>query len=131
MPDRSRDWFGQAERDLEHAEASICHCHFEWACFASQQAAEKAVKALILARGGEAWGHSVLWLLESLPDELPCDEALLDRGRRLDRLYILPRYPNGFDQGRPADYYTREDADGAIADARAILEYCRGHLPGP
>lgn len=36
----------QAQRDLEHARLSIGSGHFEWACFAAQQAAEKAVKAV-------------------------------------------------------------------------------------
>lgn len=128
MPDRSKDWFEPAERDLDHAATSSENGQFEWACFAAQQAAEKAVKALIFARGGEAWGHSVLHLLQSLPADIVCDEGQRDRARRLDRLYIQPRYPNGFDAGKPADYFTKRDAEEAIADARAILDFCRGHL---
>jgi len=39
----------------------------EWACFASQQAAEKALKALHLACNQEAWGRVVAQLLAELP----------------------------------------------------------------
>ncbi|HDG62343.1 MAG TPA: HEPN domain-containing protein, partial [Thermotoga sp.] len=46
MPNRSEDWLRQALRDLEHAEESKRSGKHEWACFASHQAAEKAVKAL-------------------------------------------------------------------------------------
>ena len=46
MVDRSEDWFNQASRDLEQARISQKSGHHEWACFPSQQAAEKAVKAL-------------------------------------------------------------------------------------
>jgi HEPN domain-containing protein len=46
VADRSRDWFAQAERDLEQAQASRREQRHEWACFAAQQASEKAVKAL-------------------------------------------------------------------------------------
>lgn len=59
MASRAADWFNQALRDLEQAEQSRKSAHHEWACFAAQQAAEKAVKALHLHRGQEAWGHVV------------------------------------------------------------------------
>jgi len=42
VPDRSRDWFAQAERDLEHARSAQREGRHEWACFAAHQAAEKA-----------------------------------------------------------------------------------------
>ena len=38
---------------------------FEWAAFAAQQGAEKALQALILSRGGEPWGHSIAGLVEA------------------------------------------------------------------
>jgi len=43
---RAADWLRQALRDLEHAKRSVELGDYEWACFAAQQAAEKAVKAL-------------------------------------------------------------------------------------
>jgi HEPN domain-containing protein len=46
MPERSRDWLRQAEADLRAARDSRESEHFEWAAFASHQAAEKAIKAL-------------------------------------------------------------------------------------
>jgi HEPN domain-containing protein len=71
MPNRSKDWLAQAERDLEQAEASQRDGRHEWACFAAQQAAEKAVQALHLARGQEAWGHVIARLLLELPQPAP------------------------------------------------------------
>lgn len=65
---RSRDWLDQAKRDLEHARQSIGLGHFEWSCFAAQQAAEKSLKALHLYQGTVAWGHSVFELLDGLPE---------------------------------------------------------------
>ena len=55
---RTQDWLKQAKHDLDHARQSIGLEHFAWACFAAQQAAEKAVKALHLHLGTVAWGHS-------------------------------------------------------------------------
>lgn len=63
MPNRSGDWLAQAERDLEQAEHSRGAGRHEWACFAAQQAAEKAVNVLHLSHGQEAHGHVVAKLL--------------------------------------------------------------------
>ena len=76
MPDRARDWFQQAKRDLEQAKSSRAEERHEWACFAAQQAAEKAVKALHLSLSQEAWGHVVARLLKELPIAVP--EGLID-----------------------------------------------------
>ena len=46
MSNRAKDWMMQAERDLEQALASRKEGRHEWACFAAQQSAEKAAKAL-------------------------------------------------------------------------------------
>ncbi len=56
MPERSRDWFQQAQHDLEKAKLDLQWQYFEWACFTAHQAAEKAVKAVYYARHGEARG---------------------------------------------------------------------------
>jgi HEPN domain-containing protein len=131
MSGRAKDWFRQAEADLRHARRSLAGGDYEWACFAAQQAAEKAAKAAHEARGQEAWGHVVTELLDALrPDTPVIDEALLDRARALDKLYIPTRYPNGLASGAPADFYTRAEAERAIADAEAILAICRTMLPG-
>jgi HEPN domain-containing protein len=127
--ERSRDWFRQAERDLKHARTSMAHAEFEWACFASQQAAEKALKALYQSFSGEGWGHSISVLLEGIDSRTTVPEELRRAGRQLDRMYIPTRYPNGFDQGIPGDYFALEDAQAAIEDAHAILEFARPHIP--
>ena len=71
----------QAHRDLEHARVSIDSGHFEWACFAAQQAAEKAVKAVYEQLGGVAWGHSVTELLQGLGERTDVPEDFLDLAR--------------------------------------------------
>jgi len=59
MSSRASDWLNQATRDLEQAADSQRAQRHEWACFAAQQAAEKAIKALHLHLGQEAWGPMV------------------------------------------------------------------------
>jgi len=67
MPNRALDWLSQAHRDLEQARDSRASKRHEWACFAAQQAAEKAVKALHFHLGQEAWGNVVAQLLTEEP----------------------------------------------------------------
>jgi HEPN domain-containing protein len=125
------DWWNQALRDLEHAGQSIANEHYEWASFAAQQAAEKALKAVILSLGGEPWGHSVTSLAESVQERLAVDRALVEAASRLDKHYLPTRYPNGFPAGHPGKLYTEGEAAGALSDAETIIEFCRGHLPRP
>ncbi|MFQ3630097.1 HEPN domain-containing protein [Roseiflexus sp.] len=126
MPDRSHDWFKQAERDLEQAIDSYRAERHEWACFAAHQAAEKAVKALHLVHKQEAWGHVVARLLADLPMSIP--PALIDKGRVLDNFYIPTRYPNGHPAGAPFEHYGILQSEQAIAYAREIIEFVRGHM---
>jgi HEPN domain-containing protein len=130
MAPRSADWLRQAEADLALARHATGAGSHEWACFAAQQSAEKALKALHLSFGQEAWGHSVTELLDALrPRIAGVDVALLDRARALDKLYVPTRYPNGLPSGAPADYFTRAEAERAIADAEVVLAFCRRALP--
>ncbi len=103
MPNRAQDWLKQALRDLEQAEDSQRAGHHEWACFAAQQAAEKAVKALHLHLGQEAWGHVIAKLLRELPLSVP--QELIEKAQTLDSFYIPPRYPNSHPEGAPFEHY--------------------------
>ena len=100
MPNRSRDWLNQAVRDLEQAEDSRKAGRHEWACFAAQQAAEKAVKALHLHLGQEAWGHVISKLLSELPKTVSLSQELVEKGRVLGRK--VPRKSRRFARGRGA-----------------------------
>jgi HEPN domain-containing protein len=130
MPERHGDWLRQARLDLEHARLAAREGHLEWAVFAAQQAAEKACKALHLSLGGEAWGHDLTALLDALPRDQRVPAELVDRAKALDKHYIPARYPNGFARGIPRDHYTQREAQQAISDAEAILEFCARSIPG-
>jgi len=126
MPERWRDWLAQAKRDLNHAANARKDKDFEWSCFSAQQAAEKAVKAVFLYLHGEGWGHSVYGLLKALSDKVKVPRKLLEAAKILDKHYIPTRYPNGFERGIPADYYTKAEAQEAIKNAREIIKFCQG-----
>lgn len=126
MSNRHSDWFRQAEADLQHARHSLEDGDYEWTCFAAHQAAEKALKAVFLKLGMEAWGHTLTVLIGNLLSHpKPPSEMLVNSARILDKYYIPTRYPNGFDSGAPTDYFTQEEGRNAIRLAEAILEFCR------
>jgi HEPN domain-containing protein len=124
--DRSRDWLSQAERDLRHAERSRDAEEHEWACFAAHQAAEKAVKALHLSRGQEAWGHAVARLLGELP--IAVSNELVDAAKVLDAFYVPSRYPNSHAEGAPFEHYGSLQSEEAISYAGQILAFVRSQM---
>jgi HEPN domain-containing protein len=128
MANRAGDWLRQAERDVEHAKLAASSGLHEWACFAAHQAAEKAVKALHLSAGQEAWGHVVRLLLSELPDPIVVPEDLVARAQVLDGYYIPTRYPNGHPEGAPGDHYGPLHSAEAIVHAGAVLAFVRAAL---
>ena len=128
MTDRALDWLAQAERDLDQAEDSRRAKRHEWACFAAQQSAEKAVKALHLRFGQDACGHVVAKLLRELPNGVTVSEELVEKGRVLDNFYIPARHPNSHSDGAPFEHYGPLQSEAAIAYAREIVEFARSTM---
>jgi HEPN domain-containing protein len=126
MTTRASDWYRQAVRDLDQARSSQAEGRHEWACFAAQQAAEKAVKALHLALGQEAWGHVVARLLQELPTKVAQD--LIDKAKVLDNFYVATRYTNGHPEGAPFEHYGPIQSTEAIRYADEILEFVRSRM---
>jgi len=128
MAERSRDWLRQADADLAAARHARAGGHYEWAAFGAQQAAEKALKALYQKRHLDAWGHVLTQLLAALPDSGAAEPETVDAAKALDKHYIPTRYPNGFERGAPADFYTAAEADRALADAERLIAFCRRQI---
>ena len=110
---------------MEQAKASRADGRHEWACFAAQQAAEMAVKALHLSAGQEAWGHVVARLLADLPF---ATGDLSDKGKVLDNFYVATRYANGHPEGAPFEHYGPIQSEQAIQYASEILAFVRARL---
>lgn len=122
--ERSGDWMSQAQSDLDHAQHDLEAEFYEWACFSAQQAAEKAVKAVVQHLGGEAWGHSVADLLRELAERHDVSDELLDGALELDKSYIPTRYPDAHPSGAPRERYTRSEAKRHIDHADRIVTFC-------
>ncbi len=128
MAERSGYWMSQARHDLAHAASSLETEFYDWSCFASQQAAEKAVKAVFQRMGALAWGNSIHDLLSELATHHPVPSANLQAAKELDKAYIPTRYPNADASGTPARMYTRPEAQHCLEQATAIVSYCEGVL---
>lgn len=128
MAERGADWMRQAKRDLASARSQSAAEFFEWACFASQQAAEKALKAVYQSLGGDAWGHATIELIKGLEERITVPAELVGCAQRLDRYYIPTRYPNGWANGIAADFLTEKDATNAIGDSDQIIRFCESLL---
>lgn len=123
----------EAEYDLTTAEALLKEKRYSWACFITQQAAEKAVKALRILRGEQVPRiHSVLALMQGDKDRglppLQGFESVLEEARELDRHYIPSRYPNAVPFGKPYEFYDRRKGEECLQCARKILEVARRML---
>lgn len=128
MARRVDDWLRQADKDIRHAKNARDDGDFEWACFAAQQAAEKALKALYQHLGGDFFGHSVLKMMKDLPRDVKPEKNFYKMAAELDKLYIPTRYPNGFDWGAPMDYFEQDDAEQAIRYAQEIIGYAKSKI---
>jgi len=115
-------------RDVEHARASIELGHFEWSCFAAQQAAEKAAKAVFEDMGAVAWGHSAADLLQELTQHHAVAKELMEGAYELDKAYIPARYPNAHPSGSPRQRFTHDEAARLVKHAQRIVDFCAGLL---
>ena len=115
----ARRWLEQAALDLAAAE-DVAERHAHVACFLCQQAAEKAVKALLYAQGAERrTGHNISELLSRLPggsDLVDAADALA-----LDLLYQATRYPDALGGAVPGRLFTKAQATEALAVAQRIV----------
>jgi HEPN domain-containing protein len=120
---RWADWYTQARHDLDQAAASADAGRYDWACFAAHQAAEKAVKALHLRLGQEAWGPVVARLLAELPSAQAAPPDLIDAARVLDTFYIPTRYPDSHAEGPPFEHYGRLQGEEALRRAGDVIAF--------
>lgn len=132
MPVREEvsNWLEEAKADLKHSKISIDASDYNWACFAAQQAAEKALKSLILHVLGEyPRGHDLVKLYSMVKEYVSLNINVADLPR-LSIYYTQARYPNAGLE-RPSKEVTREQAEEALAIAKGIIDEVSKNIRDP
>jgi HEPN domain-containing protein len=126
---RVRNWLDEAQADLDASLVLIQGGHFNASVFHCQQAAEKAMKALLLNLHEAPWGHSVWNLYLDACRSLGTEDPTVEKATRsLDFHYISSRYPDAFPSGTAAEHYDRSDAEEALVWAKTVLAFVTKHL---
>ena len=116
-------WLKQAKDDLKVAKWSLKGDFYANTCFMAQQASEKAFKAYCYLKGERAvLGHSLLELLRKCAKYDKNFRTLEKESKRLDKYYIISRYPNGLPGLVPSEYFDQDEAKEAIRFAEKIIK---------
>ena len=117
-PNDPREWINRARSNLVRAQAMLPGVYLEDLCFNAQQAAEKAIKAVLIARGAVFPPiHDLAGLLTLLGQN---DEAIppaIADAARLTRFAVSTRYPG------VAEPVTVEEHHRAVAIAEAVVTW--------
>ena len=121
------EWMEDSENDLMVSKETLKVAKaYNWACFQSQQAAEKSVKAVLIGIGEHPYLHSIRELLGDL--SLKTGRALHDLedcAERLDLYYVPPRYPNAHGGRATYKIYGKGVAQEAVECAGRIVSRMR------
>lgn len=122
--EEAQRWFEQARWDVGAGRRVREAGLYSLACFVSQQAAEKALKAYLFCQGLEVIReHSVGRLAKRAAQYDPDFAEVRVWAALLDKYYIPTRYPNGLASGGiPAEAYDDHDAARALELAEKLFE---------
>lgn len=125
MRREAEDWWKQANEDLKTAVVNMKNARYYARVFFSQQAGEKALKALYIEekRMLPARRHNMVQLSKLLRAPKPVVEAALE----LNPEYLVTRYPNAA-AGVPEQMYNRNLALIHLRSARRILKWVGNSL---
>ena len=119
-------WQKQDKYDLKSAEWNVKGEFYADACFKSQQACEKALKAFCYFKGERNLiGHSTRDLLLRCSKYDKGFEQYMKNCKKLDKFYITARYPDGLPSGIPQEYFEKDEAEEAIKLANEVLDFIR------
>ena len=115
-PDDPREWLNRARSNLSKAANRTPGVYLEDLCFDAQQTAEKAVKAVLLARGVDfPYVHDLGLLLTLLEDAGETVPEAIRRAEKLNAYATTARYP-GIDEPVSEPEYVE-----ALAIAAAVV----------
>lgn len=121
MEQEVKNWWSQAIEDLDSAEVNLKVKKFYISSFLSQQAVEKALKALYIKKFKKLIKiHNIVVLAQEL--DLP--DKLINICDRLNPVYLEARYPDASGT-LPVYEYSEEDSRKDLKDAKEVMEWIR------
>jgi len=115
-PDDPREWLNRARSNLARAGAQIPGVYLEDLCFDAQQAAEKAIKAVLIRRKAAfPYVHDLAELVSLVEASGEAVPQSVRQAGRLTRFAIAHRYPGVIEPATPQEH--REAlaiADGVV-----------------
>lgn len=122
-------WLQMATDDLAFAKLGLQHGYFANVCFLSQQAAEKALKGLLVQHTGtHPRVHNLVELINRCEPFAPRLVAFQDDARILDQYYLPSRYPDGVPGGANPGWPTHAHATEALTIAESVLNHSQSLL---
>lgn len=127
--DRVKNWLEEAESDLATAEILFSSKRYSACSFHAQQAAEKAMKALLFSLRQSAYGQSVWDLYLRAAGILKVEDPQVETAAKgLDFHYISARYPDALPSGSPSRFYDETIAKEALKWAAIVMSFVRAHV---
>lgn len=114
-PDDPREWMNRARSNLAQAEHRVPGAYLEDLCFAAQQAAEKAIKAVMIARGIDfPYVHDLGKLMSVIESQGAGIPPSIRRAPRLTRYAVHTRYPSAGEPVSESEYAEAVDIAKAV-----------------
>ena len=113
----------QAKGEIKAAKDLLNTSNYAWCCFTCQQAAEKALKAMLEYFGSPTIGHNLVALISEVSKFNHVPSEIESACRKLNRYYIPTRYPNAFPSGAPISMFDESDAKEAVKLAEKVIEF--------
>ncbi|MDR2086583.1 MAG: HEPN domain-containing protein [Dysgonamonadaceae bacterium] len=121
--ERYESWIERAKSSLELAQAKIIrHIHYEDLCFQLQQAAEKALKGLLIYYGVEPeFTHNIEILLKEIKNFTDIPKNIKE-AVQLTNYAVQTRYPGEYDE------ITKEEYENSIKIASLCLDWVENKI---
>ena len=117
-PDDPREWLNRARSNLVRAQTTLPGVYLDDLCFDAQQAAEKAIKAVLIARGVDfPIIHDLSRLLTLLGQSGETIPPAIADATDLTRFAVVTRYPS------VAEPVTAEEHRRTAAIAEAVVKW--------
>lgn len=122
-PDDPREWLNRARSNLSRAKSRIPEVYLEDLCFDAQQAAEKAIKALLLKKGVDfPYVHDIAYLLTLVEQRGVQIPDPVRRAEDLTRYAVVTRYPG------LAEPVTESHHRDAVTSAETVVRWAEEEI---